>query len=51
MSLFATNIIVIIYKRKMKKELLIIGGGFAGFWSALSAIRQSRELKKKKNYK
>lgn len=30
----------------MKKELLIIGGGFAGFWSALSAIRQSRELKK-----
>lgn len=46
MSLFATNIIVIIYKRKMKKELLIIGGGFAGFWSALSAIRQSRELKK-----
>jgi NADH dehydrogenase len=30
----------------MKKQLLIIGGGFAGFWSALSAIRQSRELKK-----
>lgn len=28
------------------KKLLIIGGGFAGFWSALSAIRQSRELKK-----
>lgn len=28
----------------MKKELLIIGGGFAGFWSAVSAIRQSREL-------
>lgn len=30
----------------MKKKLLIIGGGFAGFWSAMSAIRQSRELKK-----
>lgn len=30
----------------MKKQLLIIGGGFAGFWSALSAIRQSRELKR-----
>ncbi|MBF4517978.1 FAD-dependent oxidoreductase [Flavobacterium sp. ANB] len=30
----------------MKKQLLIIGGGFAGFWSALSAIRQSRELQK-----
>ncbi|WP_281232314.1 NAD(P)/FAD-dependent oxidoreductase [Flavobacterium gelatinilyticum] len=30
----------------MKKQLLIIGGGFAGFWSALSAVRQSRELKK-----
>lgn len=28
----------------MRKELLIIGGGFAGFWSAISAIRQSREL-------
>lgn len=30
----------------MKKQLLIIGGGFAGFWSALSAIRQSRALNK-----
>jgi NADH dehydrogenase len=30
----------------MKKQLMIIGGGFAGFWSALSAIRQSRELQK-----
>ncbi|MEN2402333.1 FAD-dependent oxidoreductase [Flavobacterium sp. MC2016-06] len=30
----------------MKKQLLIIGGGFAGFWSALSAVRQSRELRK-----
>jgi NADH dehydrogenase len=30
----------------LKKQLLIIGGGFAGFWSALSAIRQSRELSK-----
>lgn len=27
-----------------KKKLLIIGGGYAGFWSALSAIRQSREI-------
>lgn len=31
---------------KVKKELLIIGGGFAGFWSAISAIRQSKELKR-----
>jgi NADH dehydrogenase len=30
----------------MKKKLVVIGGGFAGFWSALSAVRQSRELKK-----
>jgi len=30
----------------MKKQLLIIGGGFAGFWSAISAIRQSREIGK-----
>lgn len=30
----------------MKKQLLIVGGGFAGFWSAISAIRQSRDLKK-----
>lgn len=31
-----------------KKKLLIIGGGFAGFWSAMSAVRQSRELQKTK---
>lgn len=31
---------------KTKKHLLIIGGGYAGFWSALSAIRQSREIEK-----
>lgn len=30
----------------MRKKLVIIGGGFAGFWSAMSAVRQSRELKK-----
>jgi NADH dehydrogenase len=30
----------------MKKKLLIIGGGFAGFWSAMSAIRQSRAIEK-----
>ena len=30
----------------MKKKLLIIGGGFAGFWSGMSAVRQSRELNK-----
>jgi NADH dehydrogenase len=30
----------------MKKKLLIIGGGFAGFWSAMSAIRQSRAIQK-----
>ena len=29
-----------------KKQLLIIGGGYAGFWSALSAIRESREINK-----
>ncbi|KIO77511.1 hypothetical protein TH53_08690 [Pedobacter lusitanus] len=28
----------------MKKKLVIIGGGFAGFWSAMSAVRQSREI-------
>lgn len=33
--------------RKLKKQLVIIGGGFAGFWSAISAIRQSREIKKR----
>ena len=31
----------------MKKQLLIIGGGFAGFWSAMSAIRQSRTIQKR----
>jgi NADH dehydrogenase len=31
----------------MKKQLLIIGGGFAGFWSAISVIRQSREIQKR----
>ena len=31
----------------MKKRLVIIGGGFAGFWSAISAIRQSREIQKR----
>lgn len=31
---------------KTKKQLLIIGGGYAGFWSALSAIRQSRVILK-----
>lgn len=30
----------------MKKQLIIIGGGFAGFWSAMSAIRQAREISK-----
>lgn len=33
-------------QQTMKKQLLIIGGGFAGFWSAISAIRQSREIGK-----
>ena len=27
-------------------HLVIIGGGFAGFWSAMSAVRQARELGK-----
>jgi NADH dehydrogenase len=31
----------------LKKQLLIIGGGFAGFWSAISAVRQSREIQKR----
>jgi len=31
----------------LKKRLLIIGGGFAGFWSAISAVRQSREIQKR----
>ena len=30
----------------MKKHLVIIGGGFAGFWGAMSAIRQAKELQK-----
>ncbi|WP_114941189.1 NAD(P)/FAD-dependent oxidoreductase [Mucilaginibacter endophyticus] len=30
----------------MKKKLVVIGAGFAGFWSALSAVRQSRALQK-----
>ena len=29
-----------------KKKILIIGGGFAGFWSAISSIRQAQDLKK-----
>ncbi len=28
------------------RHLVIIGGGFAGFWSAMSAVRQARELGK-----
>jgi len=32
-----------------KKKLLIIGAGFAGFWSAISAIRQCRELGKEEH--
>jgi NADH dehydrogenase len=31
---------------RTKKHLVIIGGGYAGFWSALSAIRQSRDIEK-----
>lgn len=31
---------------KAKKKLLIIGAGFAGFWSAISAIRQIRDIEK-----
>ncbi|RFZ91155.1 DoxX family membrane protein [Mucilaginibacter conchicola] len=31
----------------MKKRLIIIGGGFSGFWSALSAVRQSRKINKR----
>jgi len=31
----------------LKKRLLIIGGGCAGFWSAISAVRQSREIQKR----
>lgn len=29
-----------------KRKIVIIGGGFAGFWSAISAIRQGRNLSK-----
>ncbi|MHB1729951.1 MAG: NAD(P)/FAD-dependent oxidoreductase [Leptospirillum sp.] len=28
------------------KNLVIVGGGFAGFWSAMSAVRQARSLQK-----
>ena len=28
------------------KNLVVIGGGFAGFWSAMSAVRQARFLRK-----
>lgn len=28
------------------RKLVVIGGGFGGFWSAVSAIRQARELNK-----
>lgn len=28
------------------QHLVIIGGGFAGFWGAMSAVRQARELEK-----
>jgi len=33
------------------KSLVIIGGGFAGFWSAMSAVRQSRFLCKDSSLK
>jgi NADH dehydrogenase len=33
------------------KHLIIIGGGFAGFWSAISAIRQARALGKTEELK
>lgn len=33
------------------KQLIIIGGGFAGFWSAMSAIRQARILSKRDEVK
>ena len=33
------------------KHLAIIGGGFSGFWSAMSAVRQARELGKPKELK
>lgn len=33
------------------KHLVIIGGGFSGFWSAMSAVRQSRELGKASDLK
>lgn len=33
------------------QHLVIIGGGFAGFWSAMSAVRQGRELEKIDQFK
>lgn len=33
------------------KHLVIIGGGFSGFWSAMSALRQSREMGKNSELK
>ncbi len=33
------------------KHLVIIGGGFAGFWSAMSAVRQGREIDKIDEFK
>ena len=33
------------------KNLVIIGGGFAGFWSAMSAVRQARFLRKDSSLK
>lgn len=35
----------------MRKKLILIGGGFAVFWSAMCAVRQNRELKKNRNWK
>jgi NADH dehydrogenase len=32
----------------MRKKLILIGGGFAVFWSAMCAVRQSRGLKKER---
>ena len=33
------------------KNLVIVGGGFAGFWSAMSAVRQARSLHKETSLK
>lgn len=33
------------------QHLVIVGGGFAGFWSAMSAVRQARELGKAEQLK